>query len=490
VLVAESLLDDRAWDGKLYSGGWTAGGGAAIAVLDKATGEQLGEVAAATADDVARAAEVAQEAQGAWRETYAVERRAVFVRAARLLEDHHAELADWIVRETGGVRPKAEFELKMSTDELLEAAAMPTQPTGLVVPGAQPGITSIARRIPRGVIGVITPWNFPLILALRSVAPALALGNAVILKPDPQTPVAGGFALARIFAEAGLPEGLFHVLPGDAETGEAIVSDPRIGTISFTGSTEVGRRVNELAAPSMKKVALELGGNNAYIVLDDADLEAASSAGAWGSFLHQGQICMTAGRHIVHERIADDYVEALAERANRLPVGNPFEEEVALGPIINERQLDRVVRIVGETVDAGATLVAGGTHEGPYYKPTVLSGVTPEMAAFKEEIFGPVAPVTVVGSDEEAIALANQTPWGLVAAVQTGSPQRAQRIADQLRTGLVHVNDQTVNYESYIPFGGVGDSGNGGRFGGAASFDEFTEWQWLTLRDTATPYPF
>ncbi len=488
MLTTERLLDDR-WVGKLYSGGWTDGGGETLEVLDKATGESLAEVTVASADDISRAVGIAAEAQQKWRETYAVEQRAVFIKAAQMLDEHRAEIADWIVRETGGVRPKAEFELKMSMDELLEAASMPTQPSGMLVPGNQPGVTSIARRIPRGVVGVISPWNFPLILGLRSVAPALALGNAVILKPDPQTPIVGGISMARIFEEAGLPEGLFHVLPGGAPTGEAIVTHPGIRTISFTGSTAVGRHINQLAAPMMKKVALELGGNNAYIVLDDADLDVASSAGAWGSFLHQGQICMTAGRHIVHERIADAYIERLAARAQRLPVGDPFENEVALGPIINATQLQRVHQIVDDTVKAGARLVEGGTSDGPYFRPTVLADVTASMPAFTEEIFGPVAPVTVVGSDEEAVALANQTPWGLVAAVQ-GSPGRARRVAEALQTGLVHVNDQTVNYESYIPFGGVGDSGNGGRFGGQASFDEFTEWQWMTLRDTATAYPF
>jgi benzaldehyde dehydrogenase (NAD) len=488
-LTAERLMDDGAWAGKLYSGGWSDGGGGPLPVVDKATGESLTEVAIASADDVSRAVAIAAEAQRAWQATYAVEQRSVFIKAAQLLEENRAEIAEWIVRETGGIQGKAQFEIKMSLDELLEAAAMPTQPTGMIVPGNQPGVTSIARRIPRGVVGVISPWNFPLILGLRSVAPALALGNAVILKPDPQTPIVGGFLLALLFAEAGLPDGLFHVLPGGAETGEAIVKHPGIRTISFTGSTAIGRHVNEVAAPLMKKVALELGGNNAYIVLDDADLEVATSSGAWGSFLHQGQICMTAGRHIVHERIAEKYVALLAERAARLPVGNPSEGDVALGPMINQKQIDRVHQIVDDSVAAGARLVTGGTSEGPYFQPTVLADVTPSMAAFTEEIFGPVAPVTVVSSDEEAVAVANMTPWGLVAAVQ-GSVERARRVGEQLQTGLVHINDQTVNYESYIPFGGCGDSGNGGRFGGAASLDEFTEWQWMTLRDVATAYPF
>ena len=489
MLVTEELLAEEHWSGKLYSDGWTSGAAGSMHVLDKSTRSSLGEVAIASAADVARAAASASAAQPAWAATYGVERREVFIRAARLIEDHRDELVSWIVRETGGVEAKAQFELKMSIDEMLEAAAMPTQPIGQLVPASHPGITSIARRVPRGIVGVIAPWNFPVILALRSVAPALALGNAVLLKPDPQTPIVGGFALAEIFERAGLPSGLLHVLPGDAETGEALVTHPDVKTISFTGSTEVGRRVNELAAPMLKKVALELGGNNAYLVLDDADLEAASSCGAWGSYLHQGQICMTAGRHIVHESVADEYIRRLSERAERLPVGNPAEGEVALGPMINEAQLQRVQAIVDESVAQGARLVVGGTFDGPFYRPTVLAGVTPDMPAFTEEIFGPVAPVTVVSSDAEAVELANRTPHGLVAAVQ-GASDHALRVAQQLQTGLVHVNDQTVNYESYIPFGGTGDSGNGGRFGGGSTLDEFTEWQWMTVRAEAQVYPF
>jgi benzaldehyde dehydrogenase (NAD) len=420
----------------------------------------------------------------------ASERRDVLYRAAQLLEKNHDEIADWIVREGGGIRAKADFELKMSLDELLEASALPTRPTGYVLPLSQRGQTGLARRVPRGVVGVISPFNFPLILALRSVAPALALGNAVVLKPDQQTPIAGGIVIARLFEEAGLPSGVLHVVPGGAETGEALVTDPNIAMISFTGSTATGRHVAELAARSLKKVALELGGNNAFIVLDDADLEAASSAGSWGSFLHQGQICMTAGRHIVHERVAERYIELLAKRAAALPVGDPYKEQVALGPIINQRQLERVQRIVDETVAAGATLVTGGRHNGPFYYPTVLASVKPTMAAFVEEIFGPVAPIIVVGSDDEAIEVANATEYGLSAAVQTNSEARALAIADRLRSGLIHINDQTVNYESYIPFGGMGASGNGGRFGGDASLDEFTQWQWVTMRKQPIVYPF
>jgi benzaldehyde dehydrogenase (NAD) len=344
--------------------------------------------------------------------------------------------------------------------------------------------------VPLGVVGVISPWNFPLILSVRAVAPALALGNAVILKPDVQTPVSGGALVARLFEEAGLPEGLLHVLPGDAEAGSALAEDPNVAMISFTGSSAVGRLVGAAAGSTLKKVSLELGGNNALIVLDDADLEVASSAGAWSAFLHQGQICMTAGRHIVLESVADEYLDRLAGRAANLPVGDPHRDQVALGPLINERQLKNVDRIVTSTVDAGAEVRAGGTYDKLFYAPTVLGGVTTAMPAFREEIFGPVAPVIVVKDDAEAVAVANDTEYGLVAAIQTGSSERGRAVAGRLTTGIVHVNDQALNNDAYAPFGGTGASGNGSRFGSQSSWDEFTHWQWLTVADKPHAFPF
>lgn len=321
-------------------------------------------------------------------------------------------------------------------------------------------------------------------------APALALGNAVVLKPDPHTPVSGGVLVARLFEEAGLPAGLLHVLAGDAEPGQALCEDPAVAMVSFTGSTSVGRRVAEAAGRTLKRVSLELGGNNALIVLDDADLDVASSAGAWGAFLHSGQVCMTAERHIVLDSVAEEYIERLAERAARLPVGNPHTDQVALGPLINERQLKNVDRIVTSTVAAGATVRAGGEHEGLFYRPTVLAGVTPAMPAFVEEIFGPVAPVVAVRDVDEAIEVANRTEYGLVAAVQTSDARRGQAVAERLRTGIVHINDQTLNNDAFAPFGGVGASGNGSRFGTQSSWDEFTQWRWVTSRDVPHPFPF
>ena len=420
----------------------------------------------------------------------AIERVAVVRRAAELLERHRPELERWLIRESGSIPGKAAVEITASAGQLEMAAALIAHPLGHVLPSLTPGRTSLARRVPIGVVGVITPWNFPYVLAMRSVGPALALGNAVVLKCDPNTPVTGGVVIARIFEEAGLPSGLLHVLPGGADVGQALTEDPNVRMISFTGSTTTGRKVGAAAGSTLKRLVLELGGNSPLIVLDDADPVAASSAGAWGSFLHQGQICLAVSRHLVHESVAEAYIEALCERAGRLPVGNPDTEQVALGPIINERQVARVQRIVDDTVGAGATALTGGSADGLFYPPTVLAGVTPQMAAFREEIFGPVAPVITFSDDDEAVALANATEYGLSAAVQSGSPTRAARVAERLHAGMVHINDQTVNEEPPAPFGGFGASSNSGHFGGVANLELWTEWQWMTSREAAEPFPF
>jgi benzaldehyde dehydrogenase (NAD) len=328
------------------------------------------------------------------------------------------------------------------------------------------------------------------VLALRSLAPALALGNAVILKSDPNTPVTGGVVIARVFEDAGLPAGVLQVFTGGAEVGQAVVADPNVAMVTFTGSTASGRAVGELAGRHLKRVVLELGGNSPLIVLDDADIDAAASAGAFGTFLHSGQICIATSRHLVHERVAAEYVEALAERAQRLPVGDPERDEVALGPIINERQVARVQRIVDDSVAAGARLVAGGRADGPFFPATVLADVVPGMPAFAEEIFGPVAPVVTFSDDDEAVALANGTEHGLAAAIHSRSLVRAEAVAARVRAGMVHINDMTINEESPAPFGGFAGSGNGSHFGGVANLDLFTEWQWRTSRPIATPFPF
>jgi len=342
----------------------------------------------------------------------------------------------------------------------------------------------------KGVVGVIAPFNFPLILSIRSVAPALALGNAVILKPDPRTAVCGGVVLARVFEEAGLPRGVFSMLPGGADVGESLVIDPRVRVIAFTGSTAAGRSVGALAAQHLKRVHLELGGNSALIVMGDVDLEKAVSVGAFGSFMHQGQICMTTGRHLVDAAIVDDYANLLAEHANHLPVGDPKSGQVALGPLIDAKQRDRVHAMVTETVSAGATLLAGGTYEELFYRPTVLTNVDTGARAYCEEVFGPVAPIVSYSSLDEAVSLASASPYGLSLGILSNDGLRALELASRIPTGAIHINDQTVADEAVIPFGGTGSSGNGSRMGGMANLDAYTETQWVTAQSEMPIYPF
>ena len=469
---------------------WRPGTGVLVADTEPATGIQLASIPQSTPDDVARAAAAAAAAQPAWAETNYQERARVLRRVADLFDAHRAEFGDWTMRETAAVRSKMKHEQSFAYYEALNASTMPSQAYGSLMPSAERGRLSMVRRVPIGVVGAITPWNSPTVLGMRVVAPALALGNAVVLKPDPQTPVTGGAIFAALFAEAGLPEGLLQIVVGGADVGEALVTDPNVAMVSFTGSTATGRRVAQLAGNLLKKVSLELGGNNAFVVLDDSDLDAAASAGAFSSFQHQGQICMTAGRHLVQRQVADAYLEMLVAKARRLRLGDPYREDVQLGPIVNERQLARVDGIVQRSIAGGARLAEGGTHEGLYYRPTVLADVTTDLPAFTDEIFGPVAPVTTFETDEEAIALANASDYGLVAAIYTRSMSRGLALANRIRAGMVHVNDGTLNDEAVIPFGGMGISGNGSRFGGAANFDEFTQWQWVTLRDVPASFPF
>ena len=312
---------------------------------------------------------------------------------------------------------------------------------------------------------------------------------AVVLKPDPRTAVCGGVVLARVFEEAGLPAGLLHVLPGGPQAGEALITEPLVRIISFTGSTAAGRRVGELTARHLKRVHLELGGNSALIILDDADLDRAASAGAFGSFLHQGQICMTTGRHLVHEAVYDDYVAALAAKAAHLPVGDPASGQVALGPVIDERQRDKIHALVTGSTGAGARLAAGGTYQGLFYQPTVLAEVTPDMPAWASEVFGPVAPVLKFATPEEAAALAADSEYGLSLGILTRDVMRGLDLARRIPTGIVHINEQTVDDEPNVPFGGLLASGTGARFGGTANLDAFTETRWVTIRGDIAPTP-
>jgi benzaldehyde dehydrogenase (NAD) len=485
-----SLLDAATWTGQVFIDGWEPGTGGDYPVVEPATGNELGRLGRATAADVARAAARGAEAQRAWANTMYQERAAILRKAGDLWNEHAAEVEGWIVRETGAIPPKGQLEIWFAASSCYEAAGLVSLPYGELLRSRDP-ILSMSRRLPVGVVGVISPFNFPLILSIRAVAPALALGNAVILKPDPRTAVSGGVTLARIFEEAGLPDGLLSVLPGGADVGEALVREPSVDMVSFTGSSRGGRAVAAVASDSLKRIHLELGGNNAMIVLDDVDLEKAASVAAFGSFMHQGQICMTTGRHLVQRSIVDEYVAKLAEHADHLPVGDPASGQVALGPIIDEQQRDRVHGLVTASVDAGARLAAGGTYEGLFYRPTVLADMPMDAPGWVEEIFGPVAPVAAFDSIDDAVKIAADTPYGLSLSILTNDVMRGLEIADRIPSGIVHINDQTVSDEVVNPFGGVKGSGPGARLGGAqANIDAFTQLQWVTMRGDLPVYPF
>ncbi|MFC8427941.1 benzaldehyde dehydrogenase [Streptomyces sp. NPDC057253] len=488
-----TLLDSSTWEGRVFSGSgeWISGSGEVYDAVEPATGKALGRVGSATPADVDRAVERAARAQREWAARPYSDRAAVLRRAARLFEEHQQEIETWLMRESGAIRPFATLQVTSGgAEECHEAAALAGAPYGELLRSGQQRL-SFARRLPVGVVGVIAPFNVPIILAMRAVAPALALGNAVVLKPDPRTAVSGGVVFARIFEEAGLPPGLLHVLPGGADVGAAVVEHPRIPVIAFTGSTRAGRAIGVAAAQHLKRVHLELGGNSALVVMDDVDLEKAASVGAWGSFVHAGQICMASSRHLVHASVADEYTALLAQHADALPVGDPTTEQVALGPVIDAGQRDTIHRIVTESVGAGAHLAAGGTYEELFYRPTVLTGVPLTAPAYAQEIFGPVAPVVTFRDLDEAAALAAGTEYGLSLGILTRDVMKGLALAERIPSGLVHINDQTVNDETLIPFGGVGDSGTGARHGGAAAnLDAFTEQQWVTVRGELPHYPF
>ncbi|MBN9193561.1 aldehyde dehydrogenase family protein [Microbacterium sp.] len=486
----DRLIDESVFAGRIYlDGEWIEGGGGEIASIEPATGETLAMVGVASAADVARAAEGAARAQREWAATPHPVRAGVLRRAGQLWEQHAEEIMGWNVREVGAIPPLAGFALHVTAAECYEASALPSAPLGQVLSSEEPRI-SLAEQVPVGVVGVISPFNVPLILGIRAVAPALALGNAVLLKPDPRTVITGGVSMVRIFEEAGLPAGLLQLVPGGAEVGEAMVSDPRVRVIAFTGSTRAGRAVGELAGRHLKRAHLELGGNSAFLVRADADVDQAVNLATWGAFLHQGQICMTVGRHIVHESLFDAYVEKLAAKAESMVVGDPAAGQVHLGPLIDEVQRDRVHTLVQDAVAQGAELRAGGTYEGLFYRPTVLANTPRDAAAYCDEVFGPVASVVSYSTDDEAVELASATDYGLSLGIVSKDALGALDLARRIPTGIVHINDQTVNDEANAPFGGTGSSGTGSRHGGVqANVDAFTETRWITLRREPGQYP-
>ncbi|MFI5938613.1 aldehyde dehydrogenase family protein [Actinoplanes sp. NPDC051494] len=462
--------------------------------LNPHTGGVVARVAAAGPQDVARAVTAADRAFTGWSSAPPAQRRKVLHRAGDLLEDRAADAAALMAGETGGTLGWSLFNVGLAASMLREAAALTTLPVGEVLAGDNPDALSLAVRQPAGVVAAFAPWNAPLILGARAIAAPLAAGNTVVVKAGEDAPLACALFLADLLHDAGLPPGVLNVLtndPADAATvAETLIADPRVRRVNFTGSTGVGRRIGELAACHLTPAVLELGGKNSVLVLDDADLDYAVDAVAFGAYLNSGQICMSADRVLVHAAVAGEFAARLAGKAAGLPSGDPTDPLTIIGPLINPAAAGRVAALVDEAAAGGARVLSGGgTPDGAHYPATVLSGVTTDMRIHTEEIFGPVCTVLTVAGDDEAVAVANDSPYGLTAGILTRDTARGLGIARRLRTGIAHVNDQSVDDDPTAPFGGVGQSGYG-RFGGRAGLEAFTDLRWITLQTRPRTFPF
>jgi acyl-CoA reductase-like NAD-dependent aldehyde dehydrogenase len=479
--------------GNLYiNGKWTAAtGGGKFPVMNPATGGIFREVADATRDDVRAAIAAAEAAFPAWSGMNHAQRARILHKAGDILEARAKEIHEVLIDEGGSWIGKSMFETGYASGVFRAAAAAAYQVNGEILP-SEHGKISLVMRVPLGVVSVISPWNFPMILSSRGFAPALAVGNCVILKPSEETPVAGGLLFAEILEEAGLPPGVLNVITCSrdhvADVGDELIANPAVHGISFTGSTAVGSKIAARAGGLLKKCCVELGGKDALIVLDDADIEQAVNAATFGAFMHQGQICMSVERIIVHEAVADDFTAKLVANTKKLKVGDPRQLANCIGPVINETQLKKIRAQVDEAVAAGASLLCGGKNNGLFFEPTVLGNVTRDMKVFREETFGPVAPIIRARNDEEAIEIANDSDYGLSSGIMTRNEERGLSIAQRLKTGMAHINDSSVNDEPHVPFGGVGASGLG-RHGGKPGIDTFTELRWITLERGGRHYP-
>jgi acyl-CoA reductase-like NAD-dependent aldehyde dehydrogenase len=477
----------------MFIGGeWVgADAGATFDDYNPYTGEVFAAIPAGKRADATRAADAAAAAFPAWAASLPGQRRMLFLKAADILERRQIEIAGIIADETGGTFGWGMFNGMLAAGMLREAAAQAYSVTGEIIPADLPGAFYMATRQPAGVVAAIAPWNAPLILGVRAIALPLAYGNTVVLKASEESP-AVHLAIAEILEEAGFPSGVVNLVTHAREDApdvvDALIAHPKVRRISFTGSTEVGRIVAEKAGRHLKRVLLELGGKSPLLVLRDADIDYAVRATAFGAYMHQGQICMSADRVIVERAVADEFVEKLTHKAGSLKVGNPREPDTAIGPLVNAGSLKKVQSLVDDAVRAGAEVTTGGKADGLIYHPTVLTGVTPTMRIYAEETFGPIAPIVLVDDVEEAIRVANDTRYGLSAGIITNDFNKGLAIAERIESGIVHINDQPVNDEPQVPFGGVKESG-WGRFGGRAALDEFTDLRWVTVQRTPREFP-
>ena len=459
--------------------------------LDPLTGEVASTPPAMTVGDALAAVDRAAAAFPGWAHTTPAEKRRLLNRAGDLLETRVADFQRLMVAEIGATPPWVHHNVLMGVNHLREAAALTTQVGGETIPSNKTGVFTMAIRRPAGVNVGIAPWNGAISLGVRAIAMPLACGNGVVLRGSELSP-ATHVLLGEVIQEAGFPDGVFNLVVNAPRDGpaivQALVEHPAVRRVNFTGSTKVGRIIAELAARHLKPVLLELGGKSSQIVLADADVAAAVDAAVFGCFMFQGQVCMTTGRVVVEESIAEEFSRRLTERAAALRVGDPrADADIQLTCLIGERQAIAVSKLIEDAVARGAKLLIGGELHGTVIAPTVLAGVTRGMRIFHEETFGPVACIVPARNAEDALAIANDSDYGLSGAIFTGDVTRALELASRWQTGCVHVNGSTLAVESHVPFGGVKDSGYG-RFGGPESIREFTDLQLVTLNRSPS-YP-
>ena len=480
--------------GDLYiAGTWRPGSAhETTAVTNPWTGEVVATLIQADIRDVDEAYAGAERAQAAWGGTLPGQRAEVFRRAGRIMEARQAEIVDWLVRESGSTLAKAGIEWWAVHNSVNEAATLPSRVEGRILDGDYVGKENRIYRHPVGVVGVISPWNWPMHLSMRSIAPAIALGNAVVVKPAEDTPITGGLLIARILEEAGLPPGVLSVVSGDvAKIGDHFTGHDVPRVMSFTGSTAIGRRIGRIAveAPFIKKAMLELGGNGPLVVTEDVDLDQAVHTAVVGKLFHQGQMCIAVNRIIVADAIHDEFVERLVARAAALKHADPGDPATGYGPIINRKQFDRLMAMIDTAKAEGARLRLGGDPSGLLIPVHVFDQVHEDMEIARKEIFGPLAPILRAKDDDDLVRLANATEYGLTSGVLCRDEGRALRIAQRIRAGMTHINDIPAIDMPQLPFGGERNSGLG-RFGSKGMIEVFTTEHWISLQHTPPAYPF
>jgi len=476
----------------LIGGEWTdASGGGTFERTDPFTGEAVTVAAAGGRDDAIAACDAAAAAFAAWSSTPPGERRTLLSKAADLLMERAPEIAGIMTEEVGGTFGWGMFNCDLAARMLREAAAQTYMVTGEVIPSDVPGSLAMGVRVPAGVVVGMAPWNAPVILSTRAVATPLAYGNTVVLKASEHCPRTHA-AVARAIADAGVPAGALNLVTHSSQDAgdvvDALIAHPAVRRVSFTGSTRVGRIVAMKCAEHLTPCLLELGGKAPQVVLPDADLEAAADAASFGAFMNSGQICMSTEKLVADRAIADELGSKLAERASKLTTGDPRDQGTMLGPVINGGARERILELIEDARGKGAEVLVGGDADGNVVAPTVLANVTPEMRIYKEESFGPVVAIVPVDGDDEAVRVANDTEYGLAAAVFGEDVDHALEVAHRIESGICHVNSSTVHDEPQMPFGGVKASG-WGRFGGSAALQEFTELRWMTVQQAPRHYP-